>query len=157
MQPWRKAVWRFIKKLRIRVPCVLCAVFSVTQSCPALCNPVDCSPPGSYVLGIFQAKILEWVPISYSMRLSWHRDPTHISSISHIGRFFTTTPPYNSAIPLLGIYLKKTKAVIRKDVCISTFIAAFFKIAESWKHPKCSSVNEWIKEMWDRYLYVMEY
>ena len=31
------------------------------QSCPTLCNPIDCSPPGSSVHGIFQARILEWV------------------------------------------------------------------------------------------------
>ena len=36
----------------------------VTRSCPTLCNPVDCSPPGSSVHGILQARILEWVPIS---------------------------------------------------------------------------------------------
>ena len=43
------------------------------QSCPALCNPMDCSPPGSSVHGIFQARILEWVTISYSRISSWPR------------------------------------------------------------------------------------
>ena len=38
----------------------------VTQSCPTLCDPVDCSPPGSFVHGIVQARILEWVAISFS-------------------------------------------------------------------------------------------
>ena len=38
----------------------------VAQSCPTLCDPVNCSPPGSFVLGIFQARILEWVAISFS-------------------------------------------------------------------------------------------
>ena len=38
----------------------------VAQSCPTLCNSVDCSLPGSSVLGIFQARILEWVAISFS-------------------------------------------------------------------------------------------
>ena len=38
----------------------------VTQSCPTLCDPVDCSPPGSSVHGIFQARVLEWVAISFS-------------------------------------------------------------------------------------------
>jgi len=33
----------------------------VAQSCPTLCNPMDCSPPGSSVHGIFQARILEWL------------------------------------------------------------------------------------------------
>ena len=38
----------------------------VAQSCPALCDPMDCSPPGSSVHGILQARILEWVAISFS-------------------------------------------------------------------------------------------
>ena len=35
-------------------------------SCPTLCNPMDCSPPGSSVHGIFQVRILEWVAVSFS-------------------------------------------------------------------------------------------
>ena len=38
----------------------------VAQSCPTLCDPVDCSPPGSSVHGIPQARVLEWVAISFS-------------------------------------------------------------------------------------------
>ena len=38
----------------------------VAQSCPTLCNPMDCSLPGSSVHGIFQTRILEWVAISFS-------------------------------------------------------------------------------------------
>ena len=38
----------------------------ITQSCPTLCDPKDCSPPGSSVHGILQARILEWVAISFS-------------------------------------------------------------------------------------------
>ena len=41
-------------------------VESLTQLCPTLCNPVDCSPPGSFIHGILQARILEWVAISFS-------------------------------------------------------------------------------------------
>ena len=40
----------------------------VAESCPALCNPMDCSPSGSSVHGILQARILEWVTISFSRR-----------------------------------------------------------------------------------------
>ena len=36
------------------------------QSCPTLCNPMDCSLPGSSVHGIFQARVLEWVAIAFS-------------------------------------------------------------------------------------------
>ena len=38
----------------------------VAQSCPTLCDPMDCSPPGSSVHEIFQARVLEWVAISFS-------------------------------------------------------------------------------------------
>ena len=43
----------------------------VAQSCPTLCDPVDCSPPGSSVHGILQARILEWVALSFSRGSSW--------------------------------------------------------------------------------------
>ena len=58
----------------------------VAQSCPALCDPVDCSPPGSSVHGILQAKILEWVAMPSSRGSSWPRDQTCISYVSCIGR-----------------------------------------------------------------------
>ena len=41
-------------------------MFKVTQSCPTLCDPVDCSLPGSSIDGILQARLLEWVAISFS-------------------------------------------------------------------------------------------
>ena len=40
----------------------------VAQSCPTLCDPMNCSPPGSFVHGILQARILEWVAIPFSRR-----------------------------------------------------------------------------------------
>ena len=51
------------------------------QLCPTLCDPMDCSPPGSSVHGISQARILEWVAIFYSRESSWPRDWTCISCI----------------------------------------------------------------------------
>ena len=54
----------------------------VAQSCPTLCDPVDCSPPGSSV----QARILEWVAITFSWGSSRPRDPTQVSCI--VGRCF---------------------------------------------------------------------
>ena len=47
-----------------------------------LCNPMDCSPPGSSVCEISQARILEWFVISFSRGSSWPRDQTHISCIA---------------------------------------------------------------------------
>ena len=46
----------------------------VTQSCPTLCDPMDCSLPDSSIHGIFQARILEWVAISFSRGSSLPRD-----------------------------------------------------------------------------------
>ena len=58
--------------------CMCVCVCSVTQSCPALCDPMGCSPPGSSVHRISQARILEWVAISYSRASSRPRDRTRI-------------------------------------------------------------------------------
>ena len=58
----------------------------VAQSCLTLCDPVDCSPPGFSVHGILQARILEWVTISFSRGSSQPRDRTQVSRIG--GRRF---------------------------------------------------------------------
>ena len=56
------------------------------QSGPDLCDPMDCSPPGSLVHGIFQARILEWVAMPSSGGSSQPRDQTYISFLSCIVR-----------------------------------------------------------------------
>ena len=58
----------------------------VAQSCLTLCDPMDCSPPGSSIQGILQARILEWVAISFSRGSSRPRDRTQVSRIG--GRRF---------------------------------------------------------------------
>ena len=60
---------------------------------------------------------------------------------------------YDSAIPLLAIYLEKT--IIQKDTCSPMFIAGIFTIARTWKQPKCPSTEKWVKKMW--YICTMEY
>ena len=57
------------------------------------------------------------------------------------------------AIPLLGIYPEETK--IEKDTCIPLFIAALFTITRTWKQPRCTSTDEWIKKLW--HISAMEY
>ena len=59
----------------------------VTQSCPTRCDSMDYSPPGSSCHGILQARILEWVAISFSRGSSWPRDSTRVSCAA--GKFFT--------------------------------------------------------------------
>ena len=58
----------------------------VAQSCPTLCDSMDCSPPGSSVHGLLQARIL-WVAMLSSKGSSQPRDQTHISYVSCIGRW----------------------------------------------------------------------
>ena len=73
-----------------------------------------------------------------------------------VWRFLKTLgikPPYDPAIPLLGIYREETK--IQKDTCIPLFIAALFTVARTWKQPRCPSTDEWTKKLW--YIYTMEY
>ena len=61
--------------------------------------------------------------------------------------------PYDLAIPLLGIHTEETR--IERDICIPMFIAALFTIARTWKQPRCSSADEWIRKLW--YIYAMGY
>ena len=64
-----------------------CMCVLVAQSYRTLCDPMDYNPPGSSIHGIFPARILEWVAISYSRVSSRPRDQTHISCILCIGRW----------------------------------------------------------------------
>ena len=69
----------------------------------------------------------EWAVLRLTLE-----DPTTIEKLK-------TELPYDPAIPLLGIYPEKTKALIKKDTCTSVFIVALFTIAKTWKQPKCPS------------------
>ena len=72
----------------------LISVSVCAQLCLMLCNTLDCSPPDSSVHGIFQARILEWVAISFYVGSSQSRDQTHVSCGSCIASgLFTTEPP----------------------------------------------------------------
>ena len=67
--------------------CKVCCCCSVTQLCPTLCNPMVCSPPGSSVHGILQARILECIAIFFPRGSYQPRNQTLVSCIA--GRFFT--------------------------------------------------------------------
>ena len=71
----------------------MCVHAELLQLCPTLCDPMDYSPPGSYVHGILQTRILEWVAIPFSRASFQPRDRNHVSCNSCIaGIFFTTEP-----------------------------------------------------------------
>ena len=91
-----------------------CSTVLVAQLCLTLCDPMDCSSPGSSVHGILQARILEWVAISFSGDLP---DPG-IETVSCIGgRFLLSKPP--------GL-----------AYCLHSL--AFFRILYSWNHSACN-------------------
>ena len=73
----------------------LCCAWLLSRVRP--CNPMDCSPPGSSVLGIFQARTLEWVAIPFSRGSFQSRDWTQVSCTA--GGFFTEPPGKPSALP----------------------------------------------------------
>ena len=70
------------------------------------CDPMDCSLPGSSIHEILQARILEWIAISFSRGSSWPRNQTWVSSIS--GRFFTNwamkEAPFKYSIYYISVY-----------------------------------------------------
>ena len=75
---------------------------------------------------------------------------------NRVWRFFKKLelePPYDPAIPLLGIHTKETR--IERDACTPMFIAALFIIAGIWKKSRCPSAGEWIRKLWC--IYTMEY
>ena len=74
---WETLGWNK-HKLESRLPA---AAAKSLQSCLTLCGPMDCSLPGSSIHGIFQARVLEWVAISFSRVSSWPRDRTQVSRI----------------------------------------------------------------------------
>ena len=86
----------------------------VAQSCPTLCDPVDCSLPGSSVHGILQARILEWVAISFSRGSSQPRDQTQVSHIA--GRYSTLwatrEAPYDHMTIHGPIYIVKSLIIL---------------------------------------------
>ena len=84
----------------VSYPPIQCVRAKSLQSCLTLCDPMDCTLPGSSAHGILQARILKWVAIPFSRGSSQHRDPTHFSHVSCIGRG-VLLPPVPAGKPLL--------------------------------------------------------
>ena len=106
----------------------------VAQSCPTLWDPTDCSLPGSSIHGIFQARILEWVAISFSRRSSGPRDWTRISCI--VGRCFTiwATREAHGNNGILNIWSE-----FRFDSCFFCLTWAQFQL----KYLICKIIASW--------------
>ena len=108
----------------------------VAQSCPTVCDPMGCSLPGSSVHGIFQARVLEWVAISFSSASKWK---VKVKSLSHVGLFTTPwavayqAPPsmgfsrqeYWSGVPLPSLYLPLVPHIFAFPQCATLDIQSF--------------------------------
>ena len=106
------------------------------QSCPTLWDPMDCSPPGSSVHGILQARKLEWVIIPCSRGSSWPRKWTHLSYVSCIaGGFFTTSATWETPTPRY-IY-KRTENRDWNKMLHTNVHSSIFTVAKRWQQPKC--------------------
>ena len=89
--------WRCRSILSPVMPVQTASAYLVAQSCLTLCDPMDCSPPGLSARGSLQARILEWVAISFSRGSSWPRDRTHISCTGRqILSFWITREAHNT-------------------------------------------------------------
>ena len=106
------------------------------HSCPTLCNAIDCSPPAFSVHGISQARILEWVAISFVRRSSRPRDRTWVSCIDRCILYHWTT----WEAPLLALGNCQSIFCLRRIACsgyflhvesynIWSFISGFFHLA----------------------------
>ena len=130
-----------------------------SQLCPTLCNPMGCSPPGSPVPGIFPARTLEWVAISFSNACKWKVKGKSVTQLcltlidpmdcslpgsSVHGIFqaevlewgaiaFSNNCSYDSAILLLFIYPKEVETGYQSNIWTPMFIAALFTIAKKGK------------------------
>ena len=99
------------------VPCTLAAKW--LQLCSTLCDPTECSPPGSSVHGILKERKLEWVATSSSRGSFWPRDWTRVScGFCTTGTFFNAEPLGKPALHIMSIQLIVTgwmKSKLRLD------------------------------------------
>ena len=91
------------------------------QSCPALCNPMDCSPPDSSVYGIFQARILEWNATSSSRESSQPRDQTSPALADGFSTTNTTLQDFKKKKKRLG----KNTSRSNLTPCLNTWVTHF--------------------------------
>ena len=99
----------------------------VAQLCPTHCDPRDCSPPSSFVHGILQARILEWIAVPFSRGSSQPWDRTHISCMA--GRFFITSITHSFTMNIIIFY------------CMYCFITNLSESCHLWLYLKSSLQN----------------
>ena len=95
---WWQKLTRLIWYLGKMTPTAAAAAASL-QSCPTLCDPIECSPPGSPVPGILQARTLEWVAISFSNAWKWK---VKVKSLSRVRFLVSPWTVVHQAPPSMG-------------------------------------------------------
>ena len=132
--------------------CVCVCAHACVHLCPTLCDPMDCSLPVSSVLGILQARILEWAAIPFSRRSSWSRDWTQVSCIS--GRYFTIWAIREA--PFFLLISSNKQAFFISHHCLQHFIflsfgwaGSSFQILEHMGFSSCSAWARWPQGMRD--------
>ena len=134
------------------------------------CDPLDCGLSGSSVHGMFQARVLEWVVISFSRGSSWLRDWTQVSRI--VGRHFTLWATrgrqweykqpqifgkqfdfmlkaeylhtYYSRISFLIIYSRETHTHMNQKIYTTMFTVASSTVANYYQQPSYPLTEKWI-------------
>ena len=118
-----------------------------------LCDSMDCSPPGSSVHGILQARILECVAISFSSGIF-----AMASVKKKIWHFLKDKDSHHgdTVIPLLGMYPQRTEnRSSNKNLYTNAHSSTIHTTAKTRKQPKHPVTAEWIKMMW--YVYTVEH
>ena len=137
--------WGFRLLYRLSAQC------SVAQSCLTLCNPMDSSPQGSFVLGIFQARILTWVAISSFRGSSPPRGRSQVSCVFCTGRWILYHCATGKALCIgklseLSVYFPHLKTYPLKDTKIVYFLT-YSKFPLQLKY----------MIVWDRYYQMYNY
>ena len=110
------------------------------QSCPTCCDHMDCSPPGSSVHGILQARPLKWVTMLSSRKSSWSRDGIHILCLLHwqVGSLPLTPHEKPHIIPLTATYsVSNVQNRSSQDVLLWHVVSFELRTMETpWAHEK---------------------
>ena len=118
----------------------------VAQSCPTLCNSMDCSLPGSSVHGILQARILEWVAVPFSRGSSETRYQTR--SVLHLLHWragsLPLAPPRKPKMPmlLLSRFSRVQLCATLWTVALHALLSMGFSIKECWSGLLCPSPGD---------------
>ena len=125
-----------------------CYCCLVTKSCLTLCDPLDCSPPGSSVHGVLQVRILEFIAISFSRGSSQAMDQTWVSCTA--GRFFPIWATSEDYYFLIAIEVKcHHVAVPHGDVSECDAMMKWFKLS-LWKWKCVPSFSQCLKSTHER-------